>query len=64
MGVSILSIVELVYYCTLKPLIARTRSGIDRAETARVVKSTLILPPPEYGLAGDIRIRKASTNKW
>uniref|UniRef100_A0A182PN37 Pickpocket n=1 Tax=Anopheles epiroticus TaxID=199890 RepID=A0A182PN37_9DIPT len=63
MGVSILSIVELIYYCTLKPLIARSRAGSDRAETAKVINSTLILPPPEYGLAGEIRVRKIS-NKW
>uniref|UniRef100_A0A182KHA8 Pickpocket n=1 Tax=Anopheles christyi TaxID=43041 RepID=A0A182KHA8_9DIPT len=62
MGVSILSIVELIYYCTLKPIMARSRKA-RAGTTATVVKSTLILPPPEYGLAGEIRVRNVS-NKW
>ncbi|XP_053679170.1 pickpocket protein 28-like [Anopheles nili] len=60
MGVSILSIVEIVYYCTLKPIMAR--SVASRPETPSIVKSSLILPPQEYGMhAATIRHRK---DRW
>uniref|UniRef100_A0A182WEP1 Pickpocket n=1 Tax=Anopheles minimus TaxID=112268 RepID=A0A182WEP1_9DIPT len=62
MGVSILSIVEIVYYCTLKPIMARKRANA-RPETANVIKPALILPPKEFGAAVGPRPRNAS-NKW
>ncbi|XP_035790347.1 pickpocket protein 28-like [Anopheles albimanus] len=42
MGVSILSIVEILYYCTLKPFMARRRT--DQAASV-ATRSKLILPP-------------------
>uniref|UniRef100_A0A182MVQ4 Pickpocket n=1 Tax=Anopheles culicifacies TaxID=139723 RepID=A0A182MVQ4_9DIPT len=62
MGVSILSIVEIIYYCTLKPIMARTRANA-RSYTANVIKPALILPPKEFGPAVGTRQRKGS-NKW
>uniref|UniRef100_A0AAG5DG39 Pickpocket n=1 Tax=Anopheles atroparvus TaxID=41427 RepID=A0AAG5DG39_ANOAO len=59
MGVSILSIVEILYYCTLKPIMAR--SAASRAATPKIVKSTLILPPEEYGVS---RRQRKDVAKW
>ncbi|XP_053668364.1 pickpocket protein 28-like [Anopheles marshallii] len=62
MGVSILSIVEIVYYCTLKPIMARTKASA-RPETAQAIKPALIFPPKEFGPTVGARLRN-STNKW
>ncbi|XP_052873202.1 pickpocket protein 28-like [Anopheles cruzii] len=50
MGVSILSIVEILYYCTLKPFMDR-RAAVASRQPPKVIKSTLILPPDEYKIA-------------
>uniref|UniRef100_A0A182MXN7 Pickpocket n=1 Tax=Anopheles dirus TaxID=7168 RepID=A0A182MXN7_9DIPT len=64
MGVSILSIVEILYYCTLKPIMARTAANARAESSPPVMKSMLILPPTEYGLAaGTLRHRK-DAGKW
>ncbi|KFB49418.1 AGAP011610-PA-like protein [Anopheles sinensis] len=60
MGVSILSIVEIIYYCTLKPIMERNATSRELF-TPKPIKSHLILPPEEYGVP--IRQRKDIT-KW
>uniref|UniRef100_A0A182Q221 Pickpocket n=1 Tax=Anopheles farauti TaxID=69004 RepID=A0A182Q221_9DIPT len=64
MGVSILSIVEILYYCTLKPIMARTVSNSRAENLTPIIKSTLILPPTEYGLAAATQRHRKEVGKW